>query len=153
MSNNKLITYCGLSCGDCPAYKGIIPDRARALRAELEKVDFQKAAEFFSKTLSMAVYGKYPEFSEVLGTLENMCCPQICRAKADQICEVALCCREKGIEGCWECTDFETCDKLKLDILETLHGDGNIANLRILKEEGIETFLSGKRHWFGKPCS
>jgi len=153
VSERDLITYCGLYCGDCPGYKGAIADSAQDLKAELEQEDFKKAAQFFSQDLSMSVYEKYPAFIEVLGALENLHCPltpQACRAKAEQTCEVANCCREKGIEGCWECAGFEACDTLRLDILETLHGNKNIANLRILKEEGIETFLAGKRYWFGK---
>ena len=153
VSERDLITYCGLYCGDCPGYKGAIADSAQDLKAELEQEDFKKAAQFFSQDPSMSFYEKYPAFIEVLGSLENLRCPltpQACRAKAEQTCEVANCCREKGIEGCWECAGFEACDTLRLDILETLHGNKNIANLRILKEEGIETFLAGKRYWFGK---
>jgi hypothetical protein len=146
----ELITYCGLYCGDCPGCKGTIADRARDLKAELEREDFRRAAEFFATDPSMSVFGKYPSFKEFLDVLENLHCPQTCRARAEHQCEVVNCCREKGLEGCWECDEFEACGKLRKDILATLHRGKNIENLRVLKNDGPQAFLTGKRFWFGK---
>ena len=148
--SRDLITYCGLYCGDCPAHKGRIADRARELREELEAEDYTRAAEFFASALEMSVFGKYPDFSEMLGVLENSRCAQTCRARAEQNCEIAPCCREKGFEGCWECNTFEDCGKLNSDLLVKLHLNGHIENLLELRRGGVETFLAGKRRWLGR---
>jgi len=53
--------------------------------------------------------------------------------------------RKKGIEGCWECDEFETCKKL--DFLKPNHGNAHIRNLRKINKYGREAFLEGKRYW------
>ena len=50
-----------------------------------------------------------------------------------------------GLQGCWECEDFEGCGKL--DFLGGVHGDAHLKNLRILSRKGPEAFIAGKRHW------
>lgn len=147
----ELVAYCGVYCGDCPGYKGAIADRARRLKEELEREKFERAANFFSKAPELEVYKDYSRFQKVLGTLQNLRCEQTCRARTKTTCKVTACCREKKIDGCWECGDFEICDVLKVDILVTLHGDGYIRNLRKLKGEGVDAFLSGTRFWFQMP--
>jgi hypothetical protein len=149
-SRESLITYCGLFCGDCPGYKGAIADRARELKAELEAEEFARAAEFFGADLSMATFGKYPTFSELLDVLENLRCPQICRERAEHKCEIVNCCRSKSFEGCWECAEVESCGKIRSDILTTLHHGKNIDNLRMLKNDGRQAFCAGERYWFGR---
>ena len=148
--NRDLITYCGLYCGDCPAHKGRIADRACELREELEAEEYARAADFFASGLQMSVYGKYGDFTEVLGMLENSRCAAVCRSRDDQNCEIAPCCREKEYEGCWECGEFEDCGKLRHEFFEKLHLDGHIENLREMRENGVEGFLAGKRLWMGK---
>jgi len=48
------------------------------------------------------------------------------------------------IKGCWECEEFEMCDKL--DFLKPIHGDAHLKNPRKIKKQGIDRFLKGKRH-------
>jgi hypothetical protein len=55
------------------------------------------------------------------------------------------CCTEKEIAGCWQCADFERCDKL--DFLQPVHGEAHIKNLKMLKKKGTAAFVDGKRHW------
>jgi len=55
------------------------------------------------------------------------------------------CCQKKGIEDCWQCDEFETCEKL--DTLKPNHGDAHLKNLRIIKKQGIDEFIKGKRYW------
>jgi hypothetical protein len=55
------------------------------------------------------------------------------------------CCQKKGIEGCWECNEFETCENL--DFLKASHGEAHLKNLRTLKKKGVKAFLSGTKYW------
>jgi hypothetical protein len=73
-----------------------------------------------------------------------------CKGGGDPpFCKMRKCCQKKSIEGCWECGEFETCEKL--DFLKANHGDAHIKNLRIIKKKGIDEFLKGKKHWYVKP--
>jgi hypothetical protein len=56
------------------------------------------------------------------------------------------CCQERGISGCWECAEFEKCEKL--DFLKNGHGDAHLKNLRIIKRKGPDGLLSGKKYWY-----
>jgi len=55
-------------------------------------------------------------------------------------CKIRLCCQKKNCEGCWECVEFETCQKL--DFLKGGHGDAIIKNLRKISKKGMEEFLA-----------
>jgi len=52
---------------------------------------------------------------------------------------------KKEASGCWQCDEFEKCDKL--DFLILVHNDAPLKNLRIIKKKGMEEFLKGKRNW------
>jgi hypothetical protein len=55
------------------------------------------------------------------------------------------CCQRKGIQGCWECEEFETCQKL--EFLRAVHGEAHLKNLRKIKKQGISGFVEGPRYW------
>jgi len=61
---------------------------------------------------------------------------------------VRKCCVKKGIEGCWQCDEFETCEKE--GFLKIAHGDGHIKNLRKLKKKGVDEFIKGKKYWYSE---
>ncbi len=52
---------------------------------------------------------------------------------------------KRGFEGCWECQEFEPCQKL--DFLKPIHADSNVKNLRKLKKQGTAAFVAGTRYW------
>jgi hypothetical protein len=141
-----LIAYCGLYCGDCNSYKGKIADLARDLRKELRSANFEKQAALMAEIPFFAVLKNYPQCYEVLGQMVKMRCKRTCRGDGGPPgCKMRDCCRKKGIEGCWECAEFETCKKL--DFLKRFHDDAHLKNLRILKKSGADSFLKGKRFW------
>lgn len=142
----ELVAYCGLYCGDCYRYKGKIADLARDLRKELRQSNFEKTAELMSKVSFFKVLKDYPVCYEVLGQMVALRCKRACRGGGGPpVCKIRECCREKGITGCWECDDFETCKKL--DFLKDYHEDAYLKNLRILKKSGLDSFIRGKRYW------
>jgi len=141
-----LIAGCGLYCGDCYRYKGKIADLARDLRKELRQQNFSKAAESMSEVSFFAAFKNYPQCYEVLGEMVKLRCKRTCRGGGGPpVCKIRECCQKKGIDGCWQCDEFETCKKL--DFLKPFHGDAHIKNLKILKKAGIDSFLAGKRNW------
>jgi len=60
-------------------------------------------------------------------------------------CKIRNCARKKKLMGCWQCDDFQTCDKLRF--LEMHHGVAHLKNLRKLKKQGPDAFFKGKRYW------
>lgn len=140
--SKDLISYCGRYCGDCFLYKGEIADLARDLRQKLSetKVDSQK----FSKYIK--AFQDYEKCYEVLGAMAGLRCERACQnGGGTPSCKIRACCQRKDIPGCWDCQEFNTCDKL--DVFKPIHGDANIKNLRKLKKEGVEAFLSGNRYY------
>jgi hypothetical protein len=152
MAEDKdLIAYCGIYCGDCFIGQGKVADLARDLRKELRAYHFEKMAKSFSKVPFFAELKDYPQCYDVLGALVKLRCNKTCReGGGPPFCEMRKCCRQKGIDGCWECEEFETCDKL--DFLKANHGDANVKNLRKLKKAGVEGFLKGEKYWYSAPA-
>ena len=147
MSESKdLIAYCGIYCGDCFGYQGKIADLARDLRKELRQAKFDRTAESLSEVPFFATFKNYRQCYDVLGALVKFRCRRTCRGGGGPPhCAMRKCSQKKGIEGCWQCEDFETCKHL--DFLKPVHGEAHLKNLRILKNKGVDGFLAGKRYW------
>ncbi len=142
----NLIAYCGLYCGDCQSFKGIIPDLARDLRKELRAAKYKKFADALAETGLADAFQAYDKAYDVLGTMVRFRCRRGCRnGGGAPNCRIRICCQTKGYGGCWECDEFEDCGKLSF--LQAVHADGHLKNLRILKKKGPEAFLAGKRSW------
>jgi hypothetical protein len=148
--NEHLITYCGLYCGDCFGRKGTIPDLARDLRKELRDAHFDKTAESLADVPFFKEYKHYKECYDVLGAMVRFRCHKVCKdGGGPPFCKIRKCCQKKGIDGCWECVEFEACEKL--DFIAESHGDAPLNNLRNLKKKGPKEFVCGKRQWYAPP--
>jgi len=149
MNNQKdLIAYCGLYCGDCFGYQGKIADLARDLRKELRQTRFEKTAELLSTYSFFEAFKDYEQCYTVLGALVRLRCKKGCKnGGGPSFCKMRKCCQKKGIEGCWECDIFETCEKLTF--LVPAHGNAHLKNLKKLNKSGVEKFLEGKKFWYG----
>lgn len=140
----ELLGFCGLYCGDCFSFQGKIADQARDLRKTLRQAKFAKVAPGFSKYFK--AFTNYEVCYEVLGAMVRLRCKRACRGGGgNPSCKIRNCCQKRGIEGCWECDEFETCTKS--DFLRPIHGDAHIRNLRKIKRYGIEQLLSGTTSW------
>ncbi len=153
MSTNEtkdepLISYCGLYCGDCHAFKGKISDLAIELRKELRRTQYDKFANAISKHSLGKELKHFDECYNALGAMIRFRCMQGCRAGGGTInCKIKQCCTETGLQGCWECKEMEKCTKL--DVLKPSHGKANIKNLKNLRKKGKAEFLKGNREWYG----
>ena len=142
--NENLIAYCGLYCGDCFNRKGEIADLARDLRKKLREAKFNRASQGLSKYFKE--FKNYEQCYEVLGAMVKLRCNRVCQDRGGPpFCKIRKCCQKKGINGCWECDEFETCEKL--DFLKPIHEDSHIKNLRKIKKSRPEAFINGKRYW------
>jgi len=141
-----LIAYCGLYCGDCPAYTQSLADLAMKLRKELRRSKCDKAAPALAKIPAFSSFKHYQKFDGLLETMMKMKCEKPCRAGGGYVrCQIRRCVKNKGFEGCWQCGDFTTCKTLKL--LEVF-GDVDktyLKNLRRIKKIGPVTFVKTKR--------
>lgn len=141
--DENLIAYCGLYCGNCFFYKGEIADLARDLRKKLREAKLNQNYIEFSKFAKE--FKSYPQCYEVLGAMVKMRCKGCKNGGRPPFCKIRNCCQKKGFEGCWQCDEFETCEKLSFS--EPTHKDVHIKNLRKIKKWGIDKFLERNRDW------
>ena len=136
-SDREQTAYCGLYCGDCiPANQSLF-DTAAALRQQLDDWQFEKYAQH--KSIRNRTFVDYPAFRAVLDALLTLRCPKTCfHGGGNPECAIRVCARQKELEGCWQCDDFETCEILQ--ILCCCHGDTARHNLRMIRQHGVE-------HW------
>ena len=146
-TSQKLIAYCGLYCGDCSSHRGVVADLARDLRKELRASRFDKTAEALSELSFFEGLRHYDKCYAALGDMVKLRCKRGCRdGGGNPYCKIRKCCERKSYVGCWECDDFETCEKLAE--LESGHGRAVIMNIRRIRRKGLKGFLEGKRDWY-----
>jgi len=149
IEDENLIAYCRLYCGDCHGYDGKIPDLARDLRKELRQIHYDKFADFISNYSFGKDFKNYDECYKVLGAMVKFRCRKGCQnGGGSPFCKIRKCIQKKGIDGCWDCTEFKTCKKLIF--LENVHGDAHIKNLKIIKKIGVKEFVKGKTLWYSQ---
>jgi hypothetical protein len=143
---DKLVAFCGLCCLDCHGYSGKVADLARDLRKELRASKYDKFAHFISNEKFGAAFKDYDKCYEVLGAMVKFRCRKGCRdGGGPPFCKIRNCCQKQAIEGCWQCDQFETYNKL--DFLKGVHEDAHLKNLRLIKKKGVAEFIKGKRNW------
>ena len=143
----EMIAYCGLYCGDCFGHTQKVADLSRDLRKEFRQHRFDKLAPNFAKVPFFKEFKDYDKCYNLLGLLVKMRCNRMCRGNGGPPdCKIRNCARKKKFEGCWECDEFASCEKLK--ILEPHHGIAHLKNLRKIKKLGAAAFVKEKKHWY-----
>ena len=144
----ELVAYCGIYCGDCLGYTGVIADAAGAFAGVLDSYQFERtAAGIFAEELD-----DYGRFREILSFMSDLRCSGRCR-KGEQDggpagCAVKNCCIDKGFYACYECDDFESCARLR-DLHGVLHYDACMRNMKAMREVGLEAWLvDGPRYCY-----
>jgi len=141
MKEKDLTAYCGLYCGDCIRYQSKSSDLANDLLKELKRQQFSEYAKV--KRIHIKEFEYFNLLISSLKAISDLKCEIPCRLGGDgcvSSCEIVRCIKEKSYEGCWECSEFEFCNKL--DFLKPFHGDGPLKNLRRIKELGIESWVT-----------
>jgi len=119
--NEKLVAYCGLYCPKC--YKMVVSKAAKSLDDALKNTHICGSPNDPS-----------PQFKKELKNLVSLRCPKVCKeggGKSD--CIIRKCCLKKGLNGCWECSDFETCKSLKEQF---------VSNIKKIKKLGFDEFIA-----------
>lgn len=165
----KYVCPCGLTCCDCMFYKQEIYETARKLKELVQEsrldtflalcsnhkaweamgrhldLDAASAEEKFGKKFD--AFKDMEIFMHVLDALAAIQCKTTCQEAdgcsaggvTDQ-CQALKCIKSKNYEGCWQCTEFEACDKLAF--LKMSYGHVINENLTTAKEKGIEAVTS-----------
>ncbi len=108
----QILAPCGLNCKKCQAYAaGDIKQHAQELKKLLGS--FDSYAERFSRFLP--VFKNYPAFKELLQQFNEANC-RGCRQGDCKYpnCGVAPCSGQKGIDFCFQCTEFP-CENTNFD--------------------------------------
>ncbi len=96
----NLTAYCGLYCPEC--YKMVVSNSAKSLKDTLENTHICGSTNNPSE-----------QFKKELDNLISLRCPRVCKdGGGNPDCAIRKCCIEKNIVGCWDCNDFQICEKL-----------------------------------------
>ena len=148
-SDRERTACCGLYCADCIPSNQSLFDAAATLRQQLDDCQFEKYAEY--KSRRDETFGAYPAFREVLDAILTLRCPKTCfHGGGNPNCTIRACAHQKGLEGCWACESFETCENL--EIMHACHGDTVKHNLRMIRQHGVDNWshTRGKHYvWQG----
>ena len=145
MSNQiNMVAYCGVFCKECPANIKQIAFYAHELKGEIDNYESKRIIhQLKSLDEELNTIGNFKVFYEILKYLEKFKCNSPCReCGGNPRCEVGKCCKNKALNGCWECIEFDQCDKL-IDLKESL-GKSFLEDIRILREQGVDSFLEKK---------
>ena len=105
--DTSLVAYCGLDCTECFVYKKTVSEATKSLRREM------RAAKLKEAWKDIPFLGEYESFKKTLDGLARLRCSKTCHdGGGNPWCKIRKCCQKKGFDGCWECADFETCNKL-----------------------------------------
>jgi hypothetical protein len=84
------------------------------------------------------------QFRDILKVLEGLRCLKACRLGGGTTgCKIRICCRDKHVQGCWECAQFEVCPTLAW--LRPVNGDENVKNLQQINRKGAAAFLKSRQ--------
>jgi hypothetical protein len=140
-----LFGYCGIYCGDCPNYTHSISNPAKELRKELRRCNFDKIALTLSKMPDYQCFNNYHKFYELLEAMINFQCNDCCkRGGGCHNCQIRKCAKSKGLDGCWQCDEFSSCEMLeKLKAFDSKQT--YMRNLRKIKRQGLAAFAKQKK--------
>ena len=163
--DRKFICPCGLTCGDCLFYKSEIYETARKLRELIRTSQLDTFLNLIVKNKGWNGIAKYlgkegsefaqyfdsfdkmPDFLNVLDGIIKLQCKKTCQESGGcslggvtHECETLRCIRSKKYNGCWDCAEIGSCEKLAF--LKRNYGETIEGNLRIIKDEGMEAVKS-----------
>lgn len=167
----KFVCACGLTCCDCLFYKRDFFDAANTMRRTIEeyRIDFfydklsnkevnsqiaehlKQDAEEFNGLFT--IFNRMPDFVKFLDAITAIQCKNTCRDKGGcsiggitHKCDVIECITDKAIEGCWQCTDNKSCEKLSF--VKSHYGKTIVENLEKLESERVDSLLSRGNQYY-----
>jgi len=127
-----LVGYCGLYCGACGIHQGRIKQAVENLRQIIQAYGFDKFMPELTKW--EPAFQHYKEFESVMDGWVKMFgeCPGCIKGGGDPNCAVRECCKQKSFVTCAECTETDTCEKVKQ------HGPRALEGLHKIKAVGAD---------------
>ncbi len=120
-TNENLVAYCSLYCPKC--YKMNVAEAAENLKEQIEN----------AKTKNTEFLKLFPSLEQILDNLIKLKCFKFCRESGGKAsCKIKICCKNKNIDGCWQCKTFKKCDNLKTQFIN---------NIKEIKKLGIEGYI------------
>lgn len=114
-SVKQTIAPCGLCCETCFAHVDG-PIRELSLKLQERLGNFHVNAKRFETILENPIFGKYPDFKEMLDYFASENCRgcRVEKCKLFKACGVRPCYEDKGVDFCFQCDEFP-CDKTNFD--------------------------------------
>ena len=147
MTDSDLTGYCGLYCGDCMRYLSRASELANDLLKEFTKTQFSEYARV--KQSQIPDYEHYEPMVGLLAHVAQLRCETPCSLGGDGCigsCPIIACVKDKSFEGCWETSEYETCEKF--DSLKPFCGDTPLRNLGKIKEFGITAWAKHRGKFY-----
>ena len=98
----NLVAFCGQYCRDCVYYKNIFGIRAQDLLAEIERNEWIKMVW---ESLN-APFDAEDFITHLNWLASSPGCPGCLSGAGWPECPIRMCAQDKGVRGCFECTDF-----------------------------------------------
>ena len=148
MNESVNVAYCGLFCGDCIIRGEKIADVSQNVLEIIDAPEFQKLLQGLP-LISPEAFENLTYVRDAKYALKAMCnldCYHPCKeGGGGASCEIRICCKEKKLNGCWECEQMETCTVLAA--IYPVHQGANVRNMKIIREQGMDAFLAGEKYW------
>ena len=168
---DKYVCPCGLTCCDCLFYNKEFFDSAKKMKRLIDQYRFDVFFGTLSKSEASAhiaahlnrdgtqfaamfrVFEHMPDFLNVLEGIIAIQCEQTCRERngcsiggATHQCAAIACVNSRGLEGCWKCPEYMTCDKLAFQ--KRSYGKTVTENLTQLEREGATSLQSRGNQYY-----
>ncbi len=118
---NQNLAYCGLYCPHC--YRVKVSNAAKILKREMDAAA-DKGAKYFNEVSKT--------FFDDINVLISKECNLYCRVGGGSTCDIKLCCLDKKLNGCWECSDLEACEKISTQFK---------GHCKDINKKGIEVYI------------
>ncbi len=168
---SKYVSACGLTCCDCLFYKKEFFEAARTMKRLMAEYGFglffnalsnREKSDEIATQLGLdgaqlegllRVFERMPDFAKVLDGFVAVECRHTCREKngcsiggTPHQCAALKCVNSKGLDGCWKCAEYRTCDKLAFQ--KAKYGRTVVENLSRLAREGTSTLKSRGNQYY-----
>lgn len=140
-ADRKYTSYCGLYCRDCIPSNGRLFALAGELENRLAELHFEEYAAF--KARGDASFVDYQSFLRVLHAIRGLECKAPCRAGGGKSsCAVRDCVLAHQLSGCWECSEYRTCELL--GPLRRFHPNLE-HHLDLIRREGVDAWIARRK--------
>jgi hypothetical protein len=160
--DRELLCACGQACSDCIWYQKDLYETAIKFRDLIKKYEMDIFFKHLNEDPDWSIlkdkFSKFKDigwFMEFLDNIINTQCSKTCQMTGgcsffgtfQGECGIVECAKSKGYSGCWQCGDFEKCDKLTF--VNTVYGGSTHENLRAARDKGVKAVKAHGNKYYG----